>query len=89
MLRVPTPVAGVTSLDGVTADARTILASITIPTLLCWGRHSKIAPLATGEAITRLQPDAQLLVFDESGHAPLLEEPERFHDEVSRFVASL
>jgi pimeloyl-ACP methyl ester carboxylesterase len=89
MLRVAPPVAGITLLDDVAQDVRPLLPQITLPTLLCWGRHSKLSPLWTAEVIVQAQLSARLVVFEESGHAPLLEEPARFHDEVARFIAAL
>lgn len=89
MLRVLPPVAGVTLLDDIAYDARPLLPQVTLPTLLCWGRHSALSPLAAGEFIAQAQPDARLVVFEESGHCPFLEEPARFHDEVARFIAGV
>jgi pimeloyl-ACP methyl ester carboxylesterase len=89
MLRVFPPVAGVMLVDNMAYDARPLLPRVTLPTLLCWGRHSALAPLSTGEFIAQTQPNARLVVFEESGHSPFLEEPARFHDEVARFIADL
>ena len=89
MLRVPAPVAGVMLLDDIVYDARPLLPQITLPTLLCWGRHSALSPLAAGEFIAQAQPNAHLIIFEESGHCPFLEEPARFHEEVAHFVAGL
>jgi pimeloyl-ACP methyl ester carboxylesterase len=88
MLRVPAPIAAVTLLDDLTYDARPLLPQVTIPTLLCWGRQSATA-LATGEFVAQAQPNARLVVFEESGHSPFLEEPARFHQEVAQFIAAL
>lgn len=89
MLRVPPPIAAVTLLDDIVYDARPLLPQITLPTLLCWGRHSAASDLATGEFIAQTQPNARLVVFEENGHSPFLEEPERFHQEVARFISGL
>jgi non-heme chloroperoxidase len=89
MLRVPASVAGVMLIDDIAYDARPFLSQISLPTLLCWGRHSALSPLPTGEFIAQAQPNARLVVFEESGHCPFLEEPSRFHDEVARFIAGL
>ena len=59
MLRVAPPVAGITLLGDVTYDARPLLPRIALPTLLCWGLHSQLSPLATGEFISRAQPNAR------------------------------
>jgi pimeloyl-ACP methyl ester carboxylesterase len=89
MLRVPAPIAAVTLLDDIVYDARPLLPQVTLPTLLCWGRHSAASDLATGEFIAQTQPNARLVVFEESGHSPFLEEPARFHEVVARFIAGL
>ena len=89
MLRVPAPVAGVMLLEDMVYDARPLLPQVTLPTLLCWGRHRALSPLATGEFIARAQPNAHLVVFEESGHFPFLEEPARFYEEVTQFIARL
>jgi pimeloyl-ACP methyl ester carboxylesterase len=52
------------------------LARITAPTLVCWGAHDRLAPLAPcGETWAKEIPGARLRVFAHSGHVPHLEEP--------------
>ncbi len=52
------------------------LARITAPTLVCWGAHDRLAPLAPcGETWAKEIPGARLRVFADSGHVPHLEEP--------------
>jgi pimeloyl-ACP methyl ester carboxylesterase len=52
------------------------LPRIAAPTLLCWGRHDQVAPLACASAWEAAIPGARLQVFGASGHVPHLEEPE-------------
>jgi len=62
------------------------LGRIAAPTLLCWGAHDKVAPLAPcGETWAREIPGARLRVFADSGHVPHLEEPDAAADAVSEF----
>src|SRR5438874_4226756 len=62
------------------------LARITTPTLLCWGAHDRLAPLdPCGRAWAKDVPGARLRVFEASGHAPHLEEPEAVADAVIEF----
>lgn len=89
ILRVAPPVAGVSLIADLAYDARPLLPQITLPTLLCWGRHSPFTPLPTGEYIAQAQPNARLVIFEESGHCPFLEEPDRFNAEVESFVRTL
>jgi pimeloyl-ACP methyl ester carboxylesterase len=51
------------------------LGRIRTRTLLCWGEHDRLAPLACAKTWQAEIPGAALRVFDQSGHAPHLEEP--------------
>jgi pimeloyl-ACP methyl ester carboxylesterase len=51
------------------------LGRITAPTLLCWGRHDRVAPPSCADAWVKEIPGAELRTFEESGHVPHLEEP--------------
>ena len=61
------------------------LARITAPTLLCWGRHDRLAPLQCAEAWRKEIPAAELRIFEQSGHAPHLEEPDAVAAAVAEF----
>jgi len=62
------------------------LGRISAPTLLCWGAHDKLAPLARcGETWAREIPGARLRVFDDSGHVPHLEEPDAVAEAIGEF----
>jgi len=66
------------------------LARISTPTLLCWGAHDRIAPLVPcGQTWAREIPGARLSVFDESGHAPHLEEPEAVAEAIAEFCRAV
>ncbi|HKR99181.1 MAG TPA: alpha/beta hydrolase [Candidatus Dormibacteraeota bacterium] len=67
-------------------DIRDRLPSITAPTLVTVGRDDWITPVAAAEEIARLIPSSRLVVFEESGHSPQLEEPERFQRVVREFL---
>jgi pimeloyl-ACP methyl ester carboxylesterase len=70
-------------------DARAVLRDLALPTLLVWGRDEKLMPVAAGEWIRDHVPASRLVVFERSGHCPMLEEPERFNELVSEFIAGL
>ena len=62
------------------------LARIAAPTLVCWGAHDRLAPLAPcGETWAREIPGARLRVFADSGHVPHLEEPGAVAEAMSEF----
>ena len=58
-----------------------------VPTLIVVGRHDWITPVEAAEELAGLLPSAELVVFEDSGHAPQLEENERFIALVGDFLA--
>ena len=63
------------------------LAGITVPTLVVWGAHDALVPLALGERWAREIPGARLVVVPEVGHAPMIEAPRAFLDALDDFLA--
>jgi pimeloyl-ACP methyl ester carboxylesterase len=59
-----------------------------MPFLLVWGAHDSIIPLAHGLATREQVGHSRLVIFDESGHFPQLDEPLRFIDELVDFIES-
>ncbi|MGH9769923.1 MAG: alpha/beta fold hydrolase [Blastocatellia bacterium] len=59
------------------------------PTLIIWGAEDELIPLEAGRRLNELIAGSKLVVFDNCGHLPQAEMPERFASEVSAFVASL
>ncbi len=62
------------------------LPGVRVPTLVVWGAADRIYPVAHGEAYAAAIPGAQLVVFDDAGHLPSLETPERLVRTVRGFV---
>jgi pimeloyl-ACP methyl ester carboxylesterase len=62
------------------------LHRITTPTLILWGRHDKLIPLAHGEYLAKALPNAKLEIFDRSAHMLPFEQPAEFAEQVRRFV---
>jgi len=50
--------------------------------LVTVGRYDWITPVAASETIADLIPNSELVIFEQSGHAPQLEEPEKFQKTV-------
>jgi pimeloyl-ACP methyl ester carboxylesterase len=62
------------------------LHRIATPTLILWGRHDKLIPLAHGEYLAKHLPNAKLEVLDKSAHMLPFEQPVEFAEHVRRFV---
>lgn len=67
-------------------DLKTALPDVTCPTLVTVGRTDWITPVACSETIAELIPEAQLVVFERSGHSPPTDEPELFQRTVRDFL---
>jgi non-heme chloroperoxidase len=86
MQRTPPHVAQACLESVLSADLRDKLPSVKAPTLVVHGRHDALFPLAMAEEIKKGIRGAELAVFEESGHSPGLEEPERFNEVVGAFL---
>lgn len=63
------------------------LQSITASTLVISGKYDGLNPPERGSEVASRIPKATFLEFNHSGHAPSIEEPERFLKEVKGFLA--
>jgi len=59
-----------------------------LPFQLVWGDRDPIIPVAHGHATHEAVPGSRLEVFEGSGHYPQLDDPERFSDLLSDFIAT-
>ncbi|WP_084700857.1 alpha/beta fold hydrolase [Streptacidiphilus anmyonensis] len=67
-------------------DWRERIGGLALPTLLVHGAKSRIFPTEVGKWLLTALPDARLEMFPHSGHAPFLEEPDRFVQTLRDFV---
>jgi non-heme chloroperoxidase len=84
---IPPTIAAAVAFDGITRDYRPMLADIKVPTLVCFGHHDKFLSPDNGRYLADAIPDARLVMFDHSGHAPFWDEPDLFNTELDRFIA--
>ena len=76
--------AGLTS-----ATPPTEAGTITSPTLIMWGARDELLSREDQEGLAAAIPDSRLLVYDETGHLVLWEQPERVAMDLTRFLAEL
>jgi proline iminopeptidase len=67
-------------------DVKDRLGAIACPTLVVVGRSDPVTPVWCSEAIVARIKGARLEIFENSGHSPPLEEPERFQRVVRAFL---
>jgi pimeloyl-ACP methyl ester carboxylesterase len=64
------------------------LPEIEPPVLIVWGRNDMLVPVGDAERFERLiGPNARKVIFDDTGHVPMLERPSRFNALLAAFLA--
>ncbi|MBI4673492.1 MAG: alpha/beta fold hydrolase [Chloroflexi bacterium] len=58
------------------------------PTLIVWGKQDRVLPVKQLEVAREKIPHARTCVFDECGHAPQMEHPDKFNALVREFVGA-
>jgi pimeloyl-ACP methyl ester carboxylesterase len=71
----------------VNASDRLYLAE-NIPFMLVWGKRDPIIPAEHGLSAHELVPSSRLELFEEAGHFPHIDEPQRFLDVLLDFIDS-
>ena len=67
-------------------DVKAALPEISVPTLVTVGRKDWVTPVSSAETIARLIPGAELVIFEQSGHSPQVEESDKFQKVLRAFV---
>jgi pimeloyl-ACP methyl ester carboxylesterase len=64
------------------------LRGIEVPVLIVWGRNDMLVPVGDAHEYAKLIGDnARAVIFEDTGHLPMLERPSRFHDLLNEFIA--
>jgi pimeloyl-ACP methyl ester carboxylesterase len=71
----------------VNASDRLYLAQ-NVPFMLIWGERDPIIPVRHGRAAHELVPTSRLEVFEDAGHFPHVDDPQRFLDVLLYFIDS-
>lgn len=74
-------------LEELPCDESSFLQHLTLPVLLIQGLSDALVPPAYTRHLAGLLPAAQLVEYEQCGHAPFLEHPERFNRDVLRFLS--
>ncbi len=69
----------------INASDRLYLASM-MPTLIIWGRRDRIIPVEHAQPTLEGMPGSTLKLFDEAGHFPHLDDPQRFARTLEAFL---
>ncbi|MGB7406043.1 MAG: alpha/beta hydrolase [Pacificimonas sp.] len=62
------------------------LATLTLPTLVMWGREDSLIDVRVGELFDERLPDSELIIYEDIGHLPQEELPDRSAADVAAFL---
>lgn len=62
------------------------LGKINVPTLIMWGAEDEVVPLETGRKMNSLIKNSELVVFENCGHLPQEEMPQKTVEEILKFT---
>jgi pimeloyl-ACP methyl ester carboxylesterase len=68
-------------------NLKDVLPLVKAPTLLLWGENDEVTTMDVAETFHKLIPNSTLVTTKNCGHAPMIEKPEWFADEVKKFLA--
>jgi pimeloyl-ACP methyl ester carboxylesterase len=69
-------------------DARDVLETITVPTLIIAGGADQLTPVSSAERMQRAIPGSELVVFPDHTHLVQVEQPREVHAVIDRFLAT-
>jgi pimeloyl-ACP methyl ester carboxylesterase len=67
-------------------DIRPKLAAIRQPTLILWGAKDPVASPQDASFLRTRIPSSTLILFPDSGHCPMMENPSRLNQELRKFL---
>ncbi|MCL6282278.1 alpha/beta hydrolase [Ruegeria sp. 2012CJ41-6] len=67
-------------------DYRPYLGKMRVPALVLWGAHDRPAPPLVGQEAAAAIPTAKALIYEDCGHSPFWEEPDRFNADLTHFA---
>lgn len=74
--------------DGAMDQVVPAFAALDRPALVVWGRHDPYVPVEQAELQRRSFPSAEVVVLDDSGHWPMVDDPEATAAAVLPFLAA-
>jgi pimeloyl-ACP methyl ester carboxylesterase len=76
------------ALDAITQyPIRDRLGEIRCRTLIIWGEDDRLVPVSDATELEWLIPNSRKLIYEDTGHLPMLERPGRFNADVHAFLS--
>lgn len=80
------PAAAPAAVDLATYDFRARVPEIACPTLIVWGDRDYLVPVSCSGEYEQAIPDARRVVYEQTGHLPMIERPARFNADLRAFL---
>ncbi len=68
------------------SQARERYGLLGTPTLIVTGEHDEVVPVSVSRRLARILPQSRLLIYDDCGHTPNLEQPRRLRADLEAFL---
>ncbi|PHQ80643.1 MAG: alpha/beta hydrolase [Phycisphaera sp.] len=62
------------------------ISGVACPVLLVWGKQDVVTPPEAAQQFASNLPDSRMVWFDECGHVPMIEQPDKFAQAMAQFV---
>ncbi len=66
-----------------------LLKNNPVPTLVVWGGHDRVFPMSQAKLLASRFETASVVILPEAQHPAYLDQPERFHESLLKYLASL
>jgi pimeloyl-ACP methyl ester carboxylesterase len=70
------------------AALQAVMRTLQQPTLIIWGQQDRLVPPDHARILEAKLPRSRTILFDECGHLPQLEQPQKFNEAVLEFLGS-
>ncbi len=70
-------------------DQTNQLKSISLPTLIIWGRDDKVVPLSIAKEMNGLISNSELKIINDADHNSFLDNPNLFYSYVKKFIENI
>ncbi|MFT5005152.1 MAG: non-heme chloroperoxidase [Paracoccaceae bacterium] len=69
-------------------DFQPVYKNLRKPALVIHGKEDRVVEARSGITAAEIIPNARLALYENTGHAPFLEQPERFNADIAEFAAT-
>jgi pimeloyl-ACP methyl ester carboxylesterase len=69
--------------------SRLISENVTMPALIMWGEKDRVLDVSAVKAFKDAIPQAEVKIYSDLGHVPMLEDPTASAETITQFVSNI